>query len=331
MNTKVVIAIGVVLAMLLVVFMSYLLFFTGHESEPGTLMLATTTSTEDSGLLDYILPEFEDKYNCNVSVIAVGSGQAMKLGKRGDVDVLLVHSPSAEQDFVDQGYGDNRIQVMYNNFVVVGPDTDPAGVMLSTNASDAFKRIYDNGTSGDAIFVSRADNSGTHAKELSVWSELGFNETEVSEFDSTWYKQSGAAMGAVLDMCEELDAYALSDDATYYARVDIGIIPHVNITYSGDTALFNQYSVMAVNSTMWPHVNRTMALRFVTWMTSRETQDLIASHEKYGHQLFFPNAPAEATSTWMAAVPEQIDQSPDSWRTAVQVPRLARDFTGPCR
>ncbi len=282
---------AVVVAAVVVISVVGFYLMTGQRD---TLRLATTTSTQDSGLLDYILPEFEDKYDCDVDVIAVGSGQAMEMGKRGDVDVLLVHSPAAEQSFIADGYGTNRTQVMYNNFIVVGPSADPAGTNQARNTTDAFQRIYDNGTAGNCTFVSRADNSGTHTKELSFWAKLGLN---TSSFSSDWYKASGLAMGAALDMCEELDAYTLSDDATYYSRVDVNLIPHINITYGGDSALRNQYSVIAVNASMWSHLNSTMALNFISWITSEDGQDLIASYVKYNMQLFFPNAPGYSVSS----------------------------------
>ncbi|OGS57246.1 MAG: hypothetical protein A3K60_06145 [Euryarchaeota archaeon RBG_19FT_COMBO_56_21] len=290
-----------------------------RDEEVKSIRLATTTSTYDSGLLDYILPVFEDEHNCDVDVIAVGSGQAIELGKNGDVDVLLVHSPAAEKDFVATGYGESRTLVMYNNFVIVGPSEDPLVTENAKNASDAFQRIYDNGTVGMAKFVSRADNSGTHSKELTIWSTLGYSKTQVAAFSSSWYIQSGQGMGAVLDMCEELDAYTLSDDATYYQRMDENIIPHLNMTYSGDSALFNQYSVIPVNSTMHKHVNHTLALAFKEWLVSEAGQDLIASYEKYGHQLFFPNATPQTVSVASSVTSEMMEV--DRSVTRVSSPR----------
>ncbi len=261
------------------------------------LRMATTTSTQDSGLLDYILPIYENKSNCIVEVIAVGSGQAMEMGKRGDVDILMVHSPAAEIDFINGGYGTNRTQLMYNWFVIVGPNDDPAGTRNAKNASDAFNRILDNGTAGNATFVSRADNSGTYSKELTIWSKLGYNKTEVLAFNTSWYKQAGQGMGAVLDMCEDMEAYTLSDDATYYSRVEAGIIPSLNITKAGDSTLKNQYSMILVNATMWPHINKTAATGFFTWILSNEGQDTIKSYVRYGQQLFVPNAPGYTSAT----------------------------------
>jgi len=278
----------VVVVILLVTATGAYLLLKGEEKQ--SLLLATTTSTQDSGLLDYILPYFEDEFVCEVDVIAVGSGTAIEYGKRGDVDVLLTHSPAAETAFIAGGYGEFKKKVMYNNFVIVGPTDDPAGTSDSTNASQAFLRIYENGTAGNVMFASRADNSGTYTKELSLWAKAGLN---ASTFSNDWYEETGLGMGDLLDFCEEkLDdnEYTLSDDATYYQRVEQGTIPDLNITYSGDPLLFNQYSVMPVNSTMHPHVNHTLAVGFADWLVEQETQELIASYERYGHRLFFPNA-----------------------------------------
>jgi tungstate transport system substrate-binding protein len=291
LNWRVLAAIAVV-AVLVVATVGYLVLT--QDNEKKTLRMATTTSTYDSGLLDYLLPVFEEKYNCQVDVIAVGSGQALEMGKKGDVDVLLVHSPASEIKFVSDGYGESRTLVMYNNFVVVGPTSDPAGTNVSKNTTQAFVKIHDNGTANLAKFISRGDNSGTYTKELSLWTAAGYN---ASLFSNTWYQSAGQGMGAVLDMCEQMNAYTLSDDATYYQRVSENLIPHLNITYQGDPGLFNQYSVIPVNATKWTHINHTLALDFKDWITSAAGQDLIASYVKYGHQLFFPNTPGYMSST----------------------------------
>jgi tungstate transport system substrate-binding protein len=288
---------GISIAVVAVIVVSTVAFVFFATPPVQHLKMATTTSTQDSGLLDYILPVFENKSNCKVEVIAVGSGQALEMGKRGDVDILMVHSPASEITFCKDGYGTNRTNFMYNWFVVVGPDADPAGTRNAKNASDAFKRIMDNGTSGNAIFISRADNSGTHSKELTIWSTLGYNKTQVAAFNVSWYKQAGQGMGSVLDMCEDMEAYTLSDDATYYSRVEQGIIPSLNITKAGDSALKNQYSIILVNSTMWTHINATIAEDFLEWIISDDGQDLIKSYTRYDHQLFTPNAPGYTTSS----------------------------------
>jgi len=278
--------------------------------EDQVLRLATTTSTYDSGLLDYILPEFEDKYDCEIDVIAVGSGAAMELGKNGDVDILLVHSPAAEATFVSDGYGEERNLVMYNNFIVVGSIADPADTNHSANVSVAFQKIHDNGTADLVQFLSRGDNSGTHAKELAVWKTLGLNTSTFAD----WYVSTGLGMGDLLDMCEEEDAttptYTLSDDATYYQRLSEGLIPHLNIVYNyqkTDSLLKNQYSVIVLNETRFPHINHSLATKFKDWMVSDSGQDLIASYEKYGQQLFYPNAEgyvpsAMSLKSWVSAV-----------------------------
>lgn len=295
------------------------------DEETKTLRMATTTSTQDSGLLDYILPVFEDKYNCKVDVIAVGSGQALEMGKRGDVDVLMVHSPASEQTFVASGYGTNRTQLMFNWFVVVGPDSDPAGTKNATSTKDAFQRIHDNGTAGKAVFVSRADGSGTYSKELTIWSSAGYSNTTVAAFHSGWYKQTGLGMGDALDMCEDMNAYTLSDDATYFSRVEVNLIPHLNITKQGDSALKNQYSVILVNSTMWPHINKTLAKDFLDWITSQAGQDLIKSYERYGHQMFTPNTPGYSSTASVSglAEPRELELS------AVRCGRTPRSPSGP--
>ena len=262
------------------------------------LVLATTTSTQDSGLLDEILPDFESKYDCIVDVIAVGSGQAMEIGQNGDADVLLVHSPASEKQFVKDGYGTSRTLVAYNQFVIVGPTSDPAGITQAVNATDAFIRIYQNGTEGDAVFVSRGDLSGTHTKEKSVWVKAGLN---ISTFSDTWYFSTGQGMGAVLDITEQQTdkGYTLSDEATFYTRRETGIIPHLEILYQGDTLLFNQYSVIPVNPDRWPNVNATLATDFVNWLTSPDTQSMIGNFtDAFGHRLFVPNAgPGSAAET----------------------------------
>lgn len=283
--------------------------------EKPVLLLATTTSTYDSGLLDYLLPVFEKEHECEVDVIAVGSGMAMELGKNGDVDVLLVHSPTAEAKFMEEGYGEERCLVMYNNYIVVGSSSDPADANDSANVTVAFKKIQDNGTSGGVQFLSRGDNSGTHCKELLIWTKLGVSG---SRFDD-WYVSTGLGMGDLLDMCEQQDAskpsYTLSDDATYYQRQSQNLIPHLKVVYNyqkTDSLLKNQYSVIVLNETRFPHSNHILATAFKDWLISQDGQDLIASYTKYGQHLFYPNAVgytprASSVDSWVSSADGDID------------------------
>ena len=257
-----------------------------HES--GRLILATTTSTQDSGLLDYILPDFEQKYNVKVDVVAVGTGQALQLGASGDADVELVHARSQEDAFVAAGDGTARYDVMYNDFIIVGPSNDPAGIKGMTSAADAFKKIAD----AKATFVSRGDNSGTNTKENAIWKAAGITP------EGDWYISAGQGMGEVLTMTDEMGAYTLSDRATYAARLAQGM--KLDILVEGDPILFNPYGVIPVNPDKHPNVNAKMGQAFADWITSLDTQTLIASFKINGQQMFTPDSEA-----WRAAHPSQ--------------------------
>jgi tungstate transport system substrate-binding protein len=248
--------------------------------EPGRLILATTTSTEDSGLLDYILPDFEEKYNAEVDVVAVGTGQALELGANGDADVVLVHARAREDAFVEEGNGTQRYDVMYNDFVIVSPADDPAGIAGMTDAAAAFAAIAD----AEAPFVSRGDDSGTHTKEKAIWEAAGITP------EGDWYISAGQGMGAVLTMSDELAAYTLADRATYLAMQAEGL--GLDILVEGDPILFNPYGVIPVNPEKHPDVNAELAQQFVDWLVSLETQELIASFEVNGQQLFTPDSEA---------------------------------------
>jgi len=241
------------------------------------LRLATTTSTENSGLLNAILPLFEAKYDTKVRVISVGSGKAMKLGENGDVDVVLVHSRADEEKFVTAGFGVNRRDVMYNDFIVVGSKADPAGIRGS-DVLTAFRKIAAAGSG----FVSRGDDSGTHKMEQSYWRTAGVEPAAM-----TGYVSAGLGMGEVLMMAAEMQRYTLTDRATYAAyREKTGL----EILVSGDPKLFNPYGVIAVNSARHPGVNHAGAMQFIEWLTSSEGQAAIAAFRVDGEQLFFPNA-----------------------------------------
>jgi tungstate transport system substrate-binding protein len=272
-------------------------------AEPvGRLVLATTTSTDNSGLLNAILPDFEEKYGAEVEVIAVGTGQAIQLGENGDADVILVHARSREDAFVDAGYGVNRQDVMYNDFVILGPASDPAGIKGMTDAPAALEKIAASGSP----FISRGDDSGTHTKEQSLWqsstvalvdapSMSGGDKTFVKP-EGDWYQSIGQGMGATLTVADEQQAYTLSDRATYLARTLEGI--DLEIMAEGDSRLFNPYGVIAVNPELHPNVNAAGAQAFIEWLTAVETQQLISQFgvSEFGSPLFVPDSAA-----WNAA------------------------------
>ncbi|HEY64367.1 MAG TPA: solute-binding protein [Caldilineae bacterium] len=252
------------------------------ERQDNRLILATTTSTADSGLLDAILPDFEAKYHAQVDVIAVGTGQAMQIGKAGDADVILVHARSAEEAFVAEGYGAFREDVMYNDFVIVGPPDDPAGIRGMKDAIAALKKIAET----QARFISRGDDSGTHKKEMSLWKEAGI------EPGGDWYVSAGQGMGAVLTMANEQMAYTLTDRGTYLARRRPPPRLDLEIMMEGDPRLFNPYGVIPINPERHPGVNYDLAVKFVEWLTSVETQEKIAQFgvDRFGQPLFYPNS-----------------------------------------
>ncbi len=262
---------GLVLALALVA------GWVGSAGAECRIRMSTTTSTENSGLLARLLPPFEETWGCRVDVIAVGTGKALRLGANGDVDVVLVHARPAEDKFVADGYGVNRRDVMHNDFVVLGPADDPAGVRGSGSAAEALRRI----ARAEASFVSRGDDSGTHKKEKSLWAAVGL------EPGGAWYKEAGQGMGAVLRMADELGAYTLSDRGTYLAfREKLGL----RIVYEGDPALANPYGIIAVNPARYPDANYEGAMCLIGYITGPRGQRIIKQFKKGGEQLFFPDA-----------------------------------------
>jgi len=250
------------------------------QPQQKNIILATTTSTQDSGLLDVLLPIFEKKTGYFVKTIAVGSGQAMAMGQKGESDVLLVHSPDAEKKFIAEGYGVNRRLVMHNDFIIVGPKTDPAGIKGSKSSVDAFRKI----AAANAIFMSRGDNSGTHEKEKTIWKAAGINPE-----GQKWYQQTGLGMGQTLSVAAEKKTYTLTDRGTYLAlKKNLGL----DILAEGDAVLLNIYHVIEVNPAKWPKVNSAGAKAFSDFTVSRQTQDIIRKFgvDKYGSPLFFPDA-----------------------------------------
>ena len=241
------------------------------------LRMSTTTSTENSGLLKALLPPFEKANDLKVDVIAVGTGKALKLGENGDVDVVFVHARAAEDKFVADGFGVDRRDVMYNDFVVVGPKGDPAGLKAAKTAAEAFQKLAE----GKAPFISRGDDSGTHKKELEVWKAAGI------EPKGAWYVPAGQGMGEVLNMANEKQGYALTDRGTFIAyegKVELVVV------FEGDKALFNPYGIIAVNPKKHAHAQYDLAKKLIDFVVGPEGQKIIADYKVNGQQLFFPDA-----------------------------------------
>ena len=248
--------------------------------ENHIVRLATTTSTDNSGLLEQLLPQFEGDSGYAVQVISVGTGKALRLGESGDVDVLLVHAPQSEQRFMDLGYGVHRKEVMANEFVVVGPKNDPAGLRGAKSAMDAFRKLQQNA----ATFISRGDDSGTHKKELSLWKAIGINRP------GAWHLEVGQGMGRSLQIADELQGYLLIDRATW---VFLKPTTSLELLYRGDEFLHNPYGVMAVNPQRHT-VNFTGAMAFIHWLTSAKGQAAIGAYTVRDTRLFIPTFNAEA-------------------------------------
>ena len=244
------------------------------------IVVQSTTSTANSGLYDAILPQFEKQTGIRVNVVAVGTGQAIKNATRGDGDVLLVHAKAAEEKFVADGWGVDRFDLMYNDFVFVGPDNDPAGLSDATSAVDALIRI----SSGRALFASRGDDSGTHQKERLLWTSAGIDPTTSS---GDWYRETGSGMGATLNVAVGMNAYAMTDRATW---MSFGNKLGFKIVFDNDQQLFNQYGIILVNPSRHPHVNAKDGQIFINWMLGEKGQMAIANFTLDGQQLFFPNA-----------------------------------------
>jgi tungstate transport system substrate-binding protein len=249
-------------------------------AQDNTIVVASTTSTEDSGLFRHILPLFKAKTGIDVKVVAQGTGQALDTARRGDADVVFVHAKSAEEAFLGQGFGVKRYPVMYNDFVLIGPKKDPAGVAGSKDIVAALKALHDKQIS----FVSRGDRSGTHLAELALWKAAGI---EPGASTGVWYKSIGQGMGAALNTAVALDAYVLSDRGTWLA---FGNKSDLDIAVQGDKRLFNQYGVMLVNPQKHPHVKAAAGQQFIDWLVSPEGQRAIADYRINGSQLFYPNA-----------------------------------------
>jgi tungstate transport system substrate-binding protein len=249
-------------------------------AQDKTIVVASTTSTEDSGLFKHILPLFKAKTGIDVKVVAQGTGQALDTARRGDADVVFVHARSAEEAFLAQGFGVKRYPVMYNDFVLIGPKKDPAGIAGTRDIVAALKTLHDK----QIPFVSRGDRSGTHVAELALWKAAGI---DVGPNSGAWYKSIGQGMGAALNTATALSAYVLSDRGTWLAYGNKG---DLDIAVQGDKRLFNQYGVMLVNPQKHPHVKAAAGQQFIDWLVSPEGQRAIADYRINGSQLFYPNA-----------------------------------------
>jgi len=245
---------------------------------PSHILVQSTTSTQNSGLYDYLLPLFTQETGIEVRVVAVGTGQAIRNAANGDADVLLVHAKSAEEVFLADGNGIERFDLMYNDFVIIGPAKDPVDLLDAPNLSKAMELL----AKGAAIFVSRGDDSGTHKQERKLWASIGFDAQP-----SDWYRETGSGMGATIRTAVEMQGYTITDRATWIAfegKQDAQIV------FEGDENLFNQYGIIAVNPEKFPHVNAKGAQVFINWMLSENGQKLIGAYRRDGQQLFFPNA-----------------------------------------
>ena len=249
-------------------------------AQDQSIVVASTTSTQDSGLFDHILPLFEGKTGIDVKVVAQGTGQALDTGRRGDADVVFVHAKAQEEKFIEEGFGVKRFDVMYNDFVLVGPKGDPAGVSGTEDIAAALVAIQEK----NAPFVSRGDKSGTHSAELRLWKDAG---VDIATAKGDWYKEIGQGMGAALNTAAAMNAYVLSDRATWLSFENRG---ELDIAVEGDKRLFNQYGVMLVNPEKHPSVKAEAGQQFIDWLVSPEGQKAIGEYKIGGKQLFFPNA-----------------------------------------
>lgn len=257
------------------------LVFAGHAvAQEKSIVVASTTSTQDSGLFGHILPMFKARTGIDVKVVAQGTGQALDTGRRGDADVVFVHAKPAEEKFVAEGFGVKRYPVMYNDFILIGPKSDPAGIKGSKDITAALTAVKTKG----ADFISRGDKSGTHQAELNLWKVAGI---DIAKDKGPWYKEIGQGMGAALNTASAANAYVLADRGTWLSFKNRGDLV---IAVEGDKRLFNQYGVMLVNPEKHPSVKKASGQQFIDWLVSTEGQKAIAEYKINGEQLFYPNA-----------------------------------------
>ena len=247
-------------------------------AQEKSIVIASTTSTEQSGLFAYLLPIFKSKSGIDVKVVAVGTGQALDIGRRGDADVVFVHDKPAEEQFVAEGFSTKRYEVMYNDFILIGPKNDPAKIAGGKDINEALQKI----AASQSPFISRGDKSGTNAAELRYWKNAGINPA-----GETWYKETGSGMGPALNTASAMNAYILTDRGTWLSFKNRG---DLMIVVEGDRKLFNQYGVMLVNPERFPQIKKVLGQTLIAWLISKDGQSAIASYKIDGEQLFFPNA-----------------------------------------
>jgi len=267
-------------ALIVAIVLGFLVVAAPSYPQDKSILVASTTSTQDSGLFEYLLPIFKEKTGITVKVLAQGTGQALDTGRRGDADVVFVHAKSAEEKFLAEGEGVKRFPVMYNDFVLIGPKADPAGIKGTKDVAKALQDIKEK----QACFVSRGDRSGTHIAELNLWK---IANTDIEKDSGPWYKSIGQGMGAALNFANANNCYVLSDRGTWIHFKNKG---DLQILVEGDKRLFNQYGVMLVNPTKHPDVKKELGQQFIDWLISPDGQQTIANYKIEGEQLFYPNA-----------------------------------------
>ena len=267
-------------ALIVAIVLGFLVVAAPSFAQDKSILVASTTSTQDSGLFEYLLPIFKEKTGITVKVLAQGTGQALDTGRRGDADVVFVHAKSAEEKFLAEGEGVKRFPVMYNDFVLIGPKADPAGIKGTKDVAKALQDIKEK----QACFVSRGDRSGTHIAELNLWK---IANTDIEKDSGPWYKSIGQGMGAALNFANANNCYVLSDRGTWIHFKNKG---DLQILVEGDKRLFNQYGVMLVNPTKHPDVKKELGQQFIDWLISPDGQQTIANYKIKGEQLFYPNA-----------------------------------------
>ncbi len=272
--------------MIIRIFAVLSVFLISVPTYAAEMRLAVTTSFNNSGLSDLLLPEIKQDLELDVRLLVVGTGQALKLGRAGDVDAILVHSKKAEEEFVREGFGTHRREIMYNDFVVIGPNNDPAKVSGSKNMADVLQKISE----AKSLFVSRGDDSGTHRKEIALWKSIGLDP---ESFESSWYRSVGSGMGASLNIASGMLTYIISDRASWLKFKNKG---DLKLLFAGDPTLFNQYAYLPVNPEKHDHVKSDLAKKLEAWLVSEKAQKMIANYKINGETLFTPNAKPDGPS-----------------------------------